>query len=169
MEPDQKPDLTEAEVDALADKLISFWDEENTYDAITGILKCNMAGAWASNGPIEWSTSAWNGPIIELDPNDPFGDMERIFHRGIHVTSIVPPESGWPIACYCPICKETTFLLSPWAIKPKEGDYHKMTEVCGSDEHGMDHNLRLGLQKMPCGSLKVNSYPDIIWWQKETK
>jgi hypothetical protein len=29
--------------------------------------------------PIEWSTSAWNGPLIELDPNDPFGDMERLF------------------------------------------------------------------------------------------
>ena len=29
--------------------------------------------------PIQFSTGAWNGPLIELDPDDPFGDMERLF------------------------------------------------------------------------------------------
>ena len=148
---DNKPDLTEAEVDALADKLISFWDEENTYDAITGIPKCNMAGAWASNGPIEWSTSAWNGPIFPLSSDDPFGDLYRFTHPGIHVTAIVPPESGWPIAMYCPICKETTFILSPWSLKPtvdgKEFEgYHKMNGMCASEVHGNEHNMQLAIK-----------------------
>ena len=160
-------------------------------DAITGLPNGSLAGAihpgWTNKvrmpkfveavekfikdlppqPPIEWSTSAWNGPLIELDPNDPFGHMERLFSSGIHVTAIVPPEQGWPIALYCPICKETTFVLSPWAVKPHDGDYHKMTEVCASEEHGMDHNLQLGLRHMPSGAMKVNTYPDIDFWPKE--
>jgi len=96
--------------------------------------------------PIAWSTGAWNGPLIELDPNDPFGDLERIFRRGIHVTAIVPPEQGWPVAFHCPICKETTFLLSPWAIKPEKGDYWRINETCGSEEHHMQHNMRMAMK-----------------------
>jgi len=61
---------------------------------------------------------------------------------GIHVTSITPPAQGWPVAMYCPICKETTFILSPWAMKPVDGDYFKMNGVCGRDE---THNLTMAL------------------------
>ena len=58
---------------------------------------------------------------------------------GIHVTHIVPPTQGWPIAMHCPLCKETTFLLSPWAAKPEKGDYWRMTETCArSDQHNME-------------------------------
>lgn len=91
--------------------------------------------------PIEWHTGAWNGPLIELDADDPFGHMERLFSSGIHVTSIVPPEVGWPIAMYCPICKETTFMLSLWAIKPEDGDYWRMNYTCASEEIGVNHNM----------------------------
>ena len=97
--------------------------------------------------PIEWSTGAWNGPIMPLSSDDPFGDLKRFIRPpGIYVTSIVPPTRGWPIAMYCPICKETTFILSPWAAKPKDGDYFRMNEVCGSVEHGGQHNLRMTLK-----------------------
>lgn len=93
--------------------------------------------------PIEWSTSAWNGPIITLDPGDPFGDIEQIFNRGIHVTHINPPEQGWPIATYCPICKKTTFVLSPWSIKPKDGDYWRMNEMCVDEVLGSTHGMSM--------------------------
>lgn len=73
-------------------------------------------------------------------------DFEKLFNPGIHVTSIVPPEQGWPIAMYCPICKETTFILSPWAAKPSDGDYFRMNEVCGSVEHGGSHNMKMAMK-----------------------
>ena len=44
---------------------------------------------------------------------------------------------------YCPICKVTTFLLSPWAIKPEKGDYWRMNDTCASDEHYREHNLKM--------------------------
>jgi hypothetical protein len=91
--------------------------------------------------PIQWSTSAWNGPLIELDPNDPFGDMERIFNRGIHVTSIVPPEQGWIVAAHCCLCKVTFFVLSPWAVKPEKGDYIQLKGTCLDEELHIKHNL----------------------------
>jgi len=39
--------------------------------------------------PIQWSTSEWNGPIIELDPDDPFGDMKRLFSGRVASNSSV--------------------------------------------------------------------------------
>jgi len=71
--------------------------------------------------------------------------------KGIFVTSIVPPAQGWPIAMHCPICKETTFILSLWAAKPVRCDYFKMNDVCGSIEHGGQHNLRM--------SMKIDDHP----------
>lgn len=62
---------------------------------------------------------------------------------GIRIKHIVSPTSGWPIAMHCPICKETTFILSQWAIKPESGDYFKMNNTCGSDALGSTHNLIL--------------------------
>jgi hypothetical protein len=73
---------------------------------------------------------------------------------GIHVTSIVPPEQGWLIAFHCPLCKETTFILSPWAIKPEKGDYWRMTEMCASEEHCNQHNLIMTMQR---------SFPPPVW------
>ena len=115
--------------------------------------------------PIQWSTGAWNGPLIELDPEDPFGDMERIFNRGIHVTSITPPESGWPVAFYCPLCKVTTFVLSPWAVKPSDGDFWRM-EMCGSDVEGFRHNMQLGMKGLHD---PIELKPSNLWWAKEEK
>lgn len=97
------------------------------------------------HSPIEWSTGLWNGPMIHLSPDDPFGDMYRIFNPGIHVTSIVPPAQGWPVAMYCPLCKETTFLLSPWAIKPTDGDYFKLNDTCASECVSDRHNITLAI------------------------
>jgi hypothetical protein len=66
---------------------------------------------------------------------------------GIFVTSIVPPEQGWTIAIHCPICKETTFLLSPYAIKPERGDYWIMNQMCANDAEGGLHNMQLAIPK----------------------
>ena len=71
------------------------------------------------------------------DPNSPFSlsnahmwSNESFAPRGIHLSHIVPPAQGWPIAAYCPKCMETTFILSPWAAKPKDGDYFRMNDTC---------------------------------------
>ena len=72
--------------------------------------------------------------------------MEQLFSSGIHVTSIKPPEQGWPIAMYCPICKVTTFVLSPWAAKPEDGDYFKMNDMCADEVLGFKHNMQLGMK-----------------------
>ena len=88
-------------------------------DAVTGLF----SGAVANNAASSW--------------------MNTRRPTGIHVTSISPPEYGWPVAFYCPRCKETVFLWSPWAIKPKDGDYWKMNEMCVSEEYGHKHNLEM--------------------------
>ena len=61
---------------------------------------------------------------------------------GIFVTSITPPaDYGWPIACHCDICKTTTFVYSPYAIKPEKGDYWLMQKTCVDPELGNQHGL----------------------------
>lgn len=110
-------------------------------DALAGILN-----GISNQPPIEWSTSAWNGKILDLDPSDPFGDIDRIFRRGIHVTKIIPPEHGWPISFHCPICKKTVFILSLYAEKPKDGYYFRLNDTCVDDVHGFEHNMRLRIK-----------------------
>lgn len=113
--------------------------------------------------PIEWSTGAWNGPLHPLSSDDPFGELARFVRPpGIHITSIVPPEHGWPIAMHCPICKETTFLLSPWAIKPERGDYLRMSDVCASDVFGDTHNIQMALESSFYEILKMSISPKSI-------
>ena len=69
------------------------------------------------------------------------GIIQRELPVGIHVTHIVPPAQGWPIAMYCPLCKETTFILSPWAIKPEKGDYWLMKVQNELDKQGNELNV----------------------------
>ena len=59
----------------------------------------------------------------------------------IQVTSIVPPESGWPIMAHCSICQKTVILLSPWAIKPEHGDYWRLNEMCLDEAFHVEHNM----------------------------
>lgn len=82
--------------------------------------------------------------------------------RGIYVTRIDPPEQGWPIAMHCPICKETTFVLSQWAIKPKDGDYFLMKDTCGSDVVGDRHNMQMACEKVPYKRLFNGPHDAII-------
>ena len=130
MEPNQNPpserDWTEQEKD-------EFFASQ---DALTGILN-----GVPNQPPIEWSTGAWNGPLIKLDPDDPFGHMQRLFGPAINITSIVPPESGWPIVAHCDMCKKTVIVLSPWAIKPEKGDYWKMHHTCLDEDLHIKHNM----------------------------
>jgi hypothetical protein len=78
--------------------------------------------------------------------NAPFRENWFLYPAGIYVTKIVPPEQGWPIAMHCPICRETTFILSPWAIKPQDGDYFLMKDACIADgvlSH--KHNMKMAM------------------------
>lgn len=115
-------------------------------DAVTGLLN----GTAVNNVPFR------PNPSIHYYGNELAFSMSKgldcFFYwlpewKGIHITRIVPPERGWPIAMYCPICKETTFILSPWAIKPKDGDYFRMNGACGSDVLGTLHNIQMELDK----------------------
>lgn len=85
------------------------------------------------------------------------------FPAGIFVTSIVPPAQGWPIAMYCPLCKETTFILSPYAIKPEKGDYWLMKDTCGSDVLGDMHGIQIALDRMQMELLKYPISPKSIY------
>ena len=107
-------------------------------DAVTGIPN---GSAVASNSGV------WMSEIRHFT----LQDLDEIFNRGIHVTELTPPEQGWPIAMHCPICKETTFVLSPWAIKPEKSDYFLMDATCGSEEHNAEHNMRIAMEgfRMP--------------------
>ena len=105
-----------------------------------------LAKEWEENPPtvesIKQIMDWWNQKSIP--------DGARIV-----ITSIVPPEQGWPIAMHCPICKVTTFLLSPWAIKPEKGDYWKMNDVCASDEHFHEHNMRIAMKSFDWSITRV--------------
>ena len=134
MDPNQNPpserDWTEQEKD-------EFFASQ---DALTGIFN-----GVPNQLPIGWSTGAWNGPIIKLDPDDPFGDLEHFIHPGIHVTSIVPPEQGWPIAAHCTHCRNTVIVLSPYAKKPEDGDYYMLKGTCLDEE--MNVHRKSGRQR----------------------
>jgi hypothetical protein len=88
---------------------------------------------------------------------------------GIHVTHIVPPAQGWPIAMHCPICKETTFILSPWAAKPEKGDYLRMKETCGSDVLCEMHNIQMAYDKMNMEILRHPISPKSIYGYDPTE
>jgi hypothetical protein len=110
------------------------WTEEekeeffSSQDAITGLPNSAMAGAPINNMPFT--------PSVDL------------FRRrvGIFVTSIVPSEQGWPIALYCPLCRTTVFVLSPWSVQPEDGGYLRINDMCGDEVHGFNHNMRLGMK-----------------------
>jgi hypothetical protein len=120
-------------------------------DAVTGLFREATAintpvGEWTITEMAEW----WN-------------------QRGIHVTSIVPPAQGWPIAMHCPICRETTFLLSPWAAKPEKGDYWLMKETCGSDVLCEMHNIQMAYDKMFMEILRHPISPKSIYGYDPTE
>ena len=72
--------------------------------------------------------------------------MDRI--TVLNVTAVTPPVQGWPVAMYCPICKETTIELSPWSIKPEKGDYWVINGLCAHDEVSDKHNMAMAIMAM---------------------
>jgi hypothetical protein len=56
---------------------------------------------------------------------------------------------------YCPICKETNFLLSPWAAKPEKGDYWRLTGTCATDDL---HNIKMAMDAVPYRRLLFDPY-----------
>ena len=59
---------------------------------------------------------------------------------GINITSIKQPEQGGIIAIHCPLCKATDFILSLWAVKPRDGDFFYMPQTCIND---LRHDLEM--------------------------
>jgi hypothetical protein len=84
-----------------------------------------------------------NDPILGIPNASMAGAWPRT--TGIHVTHIVPPAYGWPIAMHCPICKETTFILSPWAAKPEKGDYWRINNQCAGEGVHNQHNMKFAM------------------------
>lgn len=127
MDPNQNPP---SEREWTIEELEEFFSSQ---DARTGLL---------SGGGLEpfWNNGKIVAPFTVSGIHEALDNLESTLYRGIHVTSLVPPSEGWPIAFYCPLCKETTFLLNPWAIKPKDGDFWKI-EMCASEVHGFRHNM----------------------------
>ena len=137
--PPSENDLTLEQLDSLAEKLIDQWTIEEkeeffaSQDAVTGLL----GGGVATN----WTPSESLPPITLSGLQETYADFEEKFFRGIHITSIVPPEQGWPIVAHCEICKKTVIVLSPWAIKPEQGDYWKLEGTCLDGEEHIKHNM----------------------------
>ena len=63
----------------------------------------------------------------------------------INITSMVAPESGWVVATHCPICKETTFMIHAYALKPTNGDYFRLNQTCVHEEYGDSHNMVMAM------------------------
>jgi hypothetical protein len=112
------------------------------------------------------SQDAITGAIIS---NAPFRENWFLYPAGIHVTHITPPAQGWPIAMHCPICRETTFILSPWAAKPEKGDYWRMKETCGSDVLCEMHNIQMAYDKMNMEILRHPISPKSIYGYDPTE
>jgi hypothetical protein len=107
-------------------------------DAITGLPNSSLAGTMATNGYPYANTR-------NLPPGIASSwymlDFWRAINPGVHIESIVPPESGWPIVAHCDLCKKTVIVLSPWAIKPEKGDYWKMHHTCLDEDLHIKHNM----------------------------
>ena len=58
----------------------------------------------------------------------------------VTITSIKPPEAGWPVLFHCSLCKMTVIALHPWALKPSDGDYWKI-EACADEHEHFRHNM----------------------------
>jgi hypothetical protein len=104
-----------------------------SHDAVKGLL----GGGVATNR----TPSEVLPPITLKGLQDTYADFQEKFFRGIHITSIVPPEQGWPIVAHCDMCKKTVIGLSPGAIKPEKGDYWKMEGTCLDEEKHIRHNM----------------------------
>ena len=127
-------------------------------DARTGLL---------CGGGLEtlWNNGETNAPFTVSGLHEAMENLESTLYRGIHITSITPPESGWLMSFYCPLCRETWFRLSPWAIKPEDGDYWRI-QMCGSDVEGFRHNMQLGMKGWHD---PIELKPSNLWWAKEEK
>ena len=117
----------------------------SSQDAITGLPNSALAGMPTNALPFR-PTASINHCGDELAK-----EWERAFREpkespGIHVTRVGEPEQGWLMSFYCPKCRETTFLLSPYACRPKDGDYWRMNEMCTNETLAFKHNMQMGMK-----------------------
>jgi len=130
MEPNQNPP---SERDWTPEEMEEFFASQ---DAVTGMfnegIASNAGTYWRDTLPI---SPSWLRMITdEMGTKFPAG-------YGIVVTSIVPPEQGWPIVAHCDLCRKTVIVLSPWAVKPEKVDYWKMEGTCLDEDLHIKHNM----------------------------
>ena len=130
MEPNQPPmsDDEFPEIDPYVFNLSKIY-RNFMDDAIIGAIYHNAT--MEDTTPINFSTLQQMLADLAKIPKPNVATIQA----GIYITHIVPPEQGWPIAMYCPICKVTRFALTPYGTKPKDGDYFKMNDVCEYAQH----------------------------------
>ena len=138
MDPNQNPPFSRIGTEEEKEEFFS------SQDAITGLLGGAVAANWSNSQELP-------APLTLKDVQEVCDEVERKLFRGVHVTAIAPPDQGWPVAYYCPLCKETVFLLSPYACKPtvdgKEYDgYHVIKDICAHETLGFKHNMELGMK-----------------------
>ncbi len=134
--------MTDANQNPPSEREWSIEDAEEFFssqDAVTGLL----GGGYVANASLSF------GAITLSDIQEMVWNLE-VANRGIRITSITPPEQGWPIAMHCPICKETTFALNTWAVKPSEGDYFLINDVCAHFDSTIRHrhSMELAMPKI---------------------
>ena len=147
MEPNQNPP---SERDWTPEEMEEFFASQ---DAVTGLL----GGGVATN----WTPSEVLPPITLKSLQEAYANVQEKLFPSIHITSIVPPESGWPIVAHCDLCKKTVIVLSPWAIKPEDGDYWRM-EMCGDETLAFEHNMKLGMK----GWNEPIELNPTLWWER---
>jgi hypothetical protein len=62
--------------------------------------------------------------------------------RGIFITSVRHPDSGWIIALRCDICHTTHYVHNEYAVKPEHGDFWLVSGACIDPRHNVCHSLQ---------------------------
>ena len=103
MGPNLLPDWTEEELQLLTEKLSEEVKKEG--DRIFSGMMTNCV-------PNSSTLSITLKDLIDMKEKI---DKQFPEPKGVHITSIIPPDHGWPIVSHCDIWKKTVILLSPYA------------------------------------------------------
>ena len=129
MGPNPLPDWTEDDIQLLTEKLSEEVKKEGNKI---------FSGMMTNCVPDSCTLSITLKDLIDMKEKI---DKQFPEPKGVHITSIIPPDHGWPIVSHCDICKKTVILLSPYAVKPSDGDYFRLNGTCLDEEKHIKHNM----------------------------
>lgn len=80
--------------------------------------------------------------------------------KGIFVTGVKHEEAGEVVALYCPMCKVTNFMLSPWATKDDSPFwmYWKLSMPCHTHLVFADESVT----QMPPDEIMVGTFKNTV-------